>query len=754
MTRWLGGIRRKLAISFSLLVSAFAVLMVVFYPNRLEQQARSALIARAEAVRDMTAYSLSAGLYFGDSSAIREVLDGASRDAEVTLLEVRDLAGRLTTIRRDAGAMAHDTIVGGGYVAPDGATYITSTLVLHGTTQVGTLHLGLSLAAVRKDVRAARQLGLIVGALILIIGLALVYTVSTLVTRPLLDVVDTARRIAAGDLSLRAPATSDADVSQLVNAVNSMVDSLAGAQSELARINAELEARVQARTAELESLIELAPTAIVEVDLAWHVTRWNRSATKLFGWTADEAIGHPIPYVTEEHLAEFSKNQARLIATGTLPALDVAWRRKDGSPVHVLVSAGKLSDELGRPTGYLAFVTDLTERKSLEEQLRQAQKMEAVGRLAGGIAHDFNNILTVITACAALLRDTSVTTEQREDIEQIVAAAQRAAALTNQLLTFSRQEVVQLEPVNLSNVVHSMDPMLRRLLRENIRVTTSLGREVGVVTADRRQLERVLLNLVVNASDAMPQGGALTTETRNVRLDEAFTQRYRGMTPGNYVLLSVRDTGVGIDAETIQNIFDPFFTTKEVGKGTGLGLATVYTVATQLGGCVDVVSSKGNGATFNVYLPLTGVQPAAEAASSAIAGPTGGGRETVLLVEDEEPVRRVLRRTLERLGYSVLDAGSGEDGLAVSKSHDGSIDIVVTDLMMPGMNGREFADRLHATKPELRVVFISGYIEERVRQGGLVDANHAFLRKPFTGPELDETIRALLDRTPRTTTPT
>lgn len=772
--RSLYGIRTKLLVSFSVLVASIALFVFAFFPARLERQAMRLTVAKAEAVRDMAAYTLSAGLVFNDTAAIDEVLAGVAQAHGVMLLVVRDQSGyRIASfggdslVARAAGAREG--------ITRDGRMYVTSAAVTHAGTPVGHLTLGVSLADLRAEVRGARKLGVLVGGLIILVGLLIVYAISTLVTRPLSAVSDTVRRIANGDLTMRAVGTSDVEVAQFVTGFNHMVDSLVGAQAELSSINQELEARVDVRTSELreavaaqqrvqgalaqseaearassetlQTLFDLAPQVIITVDLEWRVTRWNKAAEDLFGWTAAEVIGRPIPYIPDDQRAAFDAHRLRMVDTVS-PPMETVRCCKDGRRVSVLVSGSILRDHEQQPTGYIAVVSDLTERKSLEDQLRQSQKMEAIGRLAGGVAHDFNNILTVITSSTALLQERERDDEDREELDAIAASAMRAAALTRQLLMFSRKQPVNLRPLNLNDVVHNMGPMLRRLLRANIQFNTGLGSSLAQVTADPSQLEQVILNLVVNASDAMPMGGRLSVETTNVELDGLYAVAHADVKAGNYVQLSVTDTGVGMDSATIEKIFEPFFTTKGVGQGTGLGLATTYAVVTQLGGHIRVYSEPGAGTVFKIYFPhaaepATAPRLPTPVSGSAAAMPRTRG-VTVLLVEDEASVRSVLRRNLERQGYSVMEAADGEAGLVAAAGHSGSIDILLTDIMMPGMNGRVFADRLRETRPDTRLVFMSGYTGETVSVRGLVDDGHAFLQKPFSNSQLLSALRDVL----------
>ncbi len=401
----------------------------------------------------------------------------------------------------------------------------------------------------------------------------------------------------------------------------------------------------------------------------------------------------------------------------------------------------------GRLVGILGIGRDVTERVQLEQQLRQAQKMEAVGRLAGGIAHDFNNILTAITGYAdLLLEDLGATDPRRQDADEIHKAADRAAGLTRQLLAFSRQQVLQPTVLEVNKLVSDLEKMLRRLLGEDVELGTRLAPTTGRVKADPGQLEQVIMNLAVNARDAMPNGGKLTLETGNVDLDGAYAADHYPARAGPFVMLAVSDTGIGMSEETQVHMFEPFFTTKEKGKGTGLGLATVYGIIKQSGGFIWVYSEVGHGTTFKLYLPR--VEELAERASQPAQAPARAARgtETVLVVEDEAPVRSVARQVLERHGYTVLEAPSAEAALDIVARYSGTIHLLLTDVVMPGLNGRELANRLAGLRPDAKVIFMSGYTDDAVTRHGVLEPGSAYVQKPFTPDAIARKVREVLDR--------
>jgi PAS domain S-box-containing protein len=499
----------------------------------------------------------------------------------------------------------------------------------------------------------------------------------------------------------------------------------------------------------LAAVIQSSPLAIYTLDPASTVRTWNRAAEALYGWQAEEVIGRPLPTIGQD-LEDHARLRDRVLLGEALRGVEVTRRRKDGTSVDVSLSVAPLHDAAGRVTGILSIAADVTELRQLEGRYRQAQKMEAVGRLAGGIAHDFNNLLTAIIGTTALvLEDLGLESRARLDIQEIEKAAKRAAGLTRQLLIFSRQQVLEPRALDLNALVGNLEKMLHRLIGEDVELRTKPAAGLGAVRADPGQLEQAIVNLVVNARDAMPKGGRLTIETADVELDRGYVAAHGPALPGPYVLLAVSDTGVGMDGATKARLFEPFFTTKEPGRGTGLGLATVYGIVKQSGGYVWAYSELGHGTTFKIYLPRVAETPEAPESTTGTPTPVRGS-ETVLVVEDQEEVRKLTKRVLEGRGYTVLAARNGAEALEILAQHPSRIHLMITDVVMPGMNGREVAQLACARRSDLKVLFVSGYTGEAVLQHRLLEAGVAFLQKPFTPDVLARKTREVLDNSKET----
>jgi PAS domain S-box-containing protein len=494
-------------------------------------------------------------------------------------------------------------------------------------------------------------------------------------------------------------------------------------------------------------LLNAVQQAVIATDPDGLVIFWNAFAEKLYGWAPEEAVGKPIQELTPSpFLRDHGGEIGQRGAPGESWTGEFLVQGKSGKPFPALLTTAPIRDEQENVLGYVRVSIDLSERRALEEQFRQSQKMDAVGRLAGGIAHDFNNLLTVIRLNTEIIMDGFDPTDPRaEDVKQIRSAAERASSLTRQLLAFSRKQILQPRVLDMNSVVATVEPMLRRLIGEDIAIASTCGAR-GYVVADPGQVEQILVNLVVNARDAMPQGGTISIETQNVELDDTYTSEHAPVLAGRYVMLSVSDNGVGMSRETREHAFDPFFTTKEAGKGTGLGLATVYGIVKQSGGYVWIYSEPGHGTALKLYFPEVSSAAAFETGEyKATAKEAARGSETILLVEDEEAVRGLASRILERQGYRVIPAQHGREAMDIATREEGRIDLVLTDIVMPGMNGRGLVERLSAIRPRIKSLYMSGYTDDDIIRRGFIEPSKSFLQKPFTSEALLQTVRKVLD---------
>jgi PAS domain S-box-containing protein len=495
----------------------------------------------------------------------------------------------------------------------------------------------------------------------------------------------------------------------------------------------------------LSRAVEQSAEAVVITDAQGAIVYVNPAFERVSGLSREDALGqNPRILKSGEQDDDFYRQMWKTLLGGAAWTGQFVNRRQDGTLFEEEATISPVRDATGQVVNYVAVKRDITNEKRLEQQLFQSQKMEAIGRLAGGVAHDFNNLLGVITGYGELVLGRLPDDDPLEKkIKQILIAAERAAGLTRQLLAFSRQQVLQPRILDLNAVVSQMEQMLQRLIGEDVDLSTRLEPHLGSVKADPGQMEQVLMNLAVNARDAMPEGGQITVETQNVSIDADSVGTHSSTPMGRYVMLAVTDTGSGMAATTQARIFEPFFTTKEVGKGTGLGLSTVYGIVKQSDGYIWVYSEIGVGTTFKIYLPRTDEE--AQAAPPETARSEPGGAETVLLVEDEPSLRDLLSEVLGDNGYSVLVARSGAEAVEIAAKHAGAIQIMVTDVIMPGMTGPKIAELVAPTRPEMKVLFMSGYSDESVTRHGLVGPGRAFLSKPFGPDVLLRRVRESLD---------
>lgn len=495
----------------------------------------------------------------------------------------------------------------------------------------------------------------------------------------------------------------------------------------------------------LRALIETAPLAICVTDLEGRVKSWNAAAERIFGWSEAEVVGARFPIVPEDKWDEFMAAVEEAKRGNTFAGARRRRLTRSGALIDIAIWNAPLRDREGEITGILSVIADVSDELRLEQQLREAVKMEAIGRLAGGVAHDFNNILTVITGYAEMLAESLSDDEALSaDAAEILRAADHASALTNQLLVFSRHQPSNPELIDLNEVVLSLQKMLRRVIGEDVHLVTRTSPDLALVRADPAKMQQVLLNLAVNARDAMPNGGTLVIETAEVELDGSYAGLHMGVAPGRYIMLAVSDTGTGMDQETRSRLFEPFFTTKEKGKGTGLGLSTVYGIVKQFDGEIWVYSELGKGTTFKIYLPAVNDVAVPERARTDLE-PASGGVETVLLVEDDTGVRKLVRSVLESQGYRVLEAADPLVALDLCRSTPDAIHLLLTDVVMPHMSGRDLAVRAADLRPDMRVLYMSGYTDSVVIHHGIASGDALFIQKPFTPDDLARKVRQVLD---------
>ncbi|HEX6090440.1 MAG TPA: ATP-binding protein [Gemmatimonadales bacterium] len=712
-----------------------AVGVVVYDITTLRPRTRADLAAQAALI----GMNSTAALAFDDPASGAENLRTLASRPELAAT-IYDSAGRVFASHPEGAAP-----LAGPFEVREEFTSSELTLtrpILSEGEPIGWLMLRADIPPLRQRLP---QYGLLVGVVMLTLG-TLAWLLSRMLRRsisdPLRRLADTARAIGRNrDYRVRAMKDSDDEIGEVTTAFNEM----------LATIEAR-EAALRESSLRLQDAMQAAGMAQWRWDVARDAFSWGGEEDRVFRDAARPRNGSLAAFleVLEPDDREPAERALRAAArTDGSCEVDVRLPRPEAEPRSLVLRGRAERRPEGSGLELFGLAIDVTERRSLEQQLLQSQKMEAIGRLAGGIAHDFNNLLTAILgyarfAKAGLAEESPV----REDVHQIQLAGERAAALTGQLLAYARRQMVAPRTADLNELVGRMQRMLRRLIGEDVALDLACAAELWPTRIDSAQFEQVLLNLVVNARDATPSGGRIVIGTRNETFDASAVRNHPEMMPGDYAVLTVGDSGVGMDAPTLARVFEPFFTTKEQGKGTGLGLAVCYGIVRQAGGHIWAASEPGRGSTFTVLLSRSEaeVAPADPGASEA----PGRGRETVLVVEDEAAVRSLAARTLASLGYNVLEAATGGEALGIARQHAGAIDVLVSDVVMPGMSGPAVAEAVAAARPGVRIVFMSGYTDEAIEAENLGMEGAVLLPKPFDPDVLGRTVRSVLDGAPAT----
>ena len=623
------------------------------------------------------------------------------------------------------------------YVRRAGSSVVHMAVpILVGGRVRGVAIITLSTEAQEQRIAALRNRLALAAIAFILAGVVVAIALARHVARPVSELALAAGRLAAGDYDLSIGTSRDDEIGALAAAFDRMVANLRTAHRDL-----------EVARADVERILESMPDAVLVADFesvgGCVITRANSAAATLLGWTQQELAARPLASVVRGE-DELRAELVALHGAALLRDRNVVYVSRSGTTIDVRLSASRMRGE-GRAHSYVLVASDVREVRALESQLHQSQKMEAVGLLAGGVAHDFNNLLSVILGYGELLRGKLHDTGSVTYLDMITEAGDRATKLVAHLLAFSRRRVIEPQPLDLRTTVSDMQKMLRRIIREDIELVAELPEALDAVETDPGQIEQVLLNLAVNARDAMPSGGRLTIHLENLVIDEAGARHTLGLAPGRHVVLLFSDTGVGMTPEVRDHAFEPFFTTKERGRGTGLGLATVYGVVQQARGHISIETEVGRGTTFRIFFPSS-TRTAADTRRCLPSHDSGTGTETILVVEDEPALRSFVVCILKDRGYMVLDASDGLAALEVSRLHSGTIDLLLTDVVMPRMGGPALAKTLSTERPGLGVLYMSGYTDGALTEQGVLDAEVQLVQKPFTSAKLLTRVRQRLDK--------
>jgi len=720
-------IRTRIITAAMLVVMVATIAYALYFVGKERNDARAQLSVTIEHNDRLLKVVTAGPLYDGNVEQLDATLDSLFSDPDIISIDLKEFNGNIRMFRTRTPAAAI------------GETITSRVVITRKMDELGEIITTYSTARIEQRLLQSRN-NIIFFSCILILGLSVViYLVAKGLTGPIDRLTTAAQAMANGNLDQEIGTSGAQELSSLGQSFIRMRDAIRAKMADLAAQNAAMRLK--------DAAIDSSINGIAIADAEGLLTYINSSFLHMWGYNdAAQVLGKPVVHFWHEE--EKAAQVMETVLTGGGGVGELVAKRRDGSLFPVEFSASLVKDEAGTTVYLMGSFVDITERKraeeekaKLESQLLQAQKMESIGRLAGGVAHDFNNMLSVILGYAALMKSRLPAGDPlMNHVLEIEKAGIHSRDITSQLLAFSRKQIIAPRPVNLNDLITATRTTIARLIGEDIDLHFFPEKDIGKIKIDPSQVDQIVMNLAVNARDAMPGGGKLTIETETVHLDEAYCRQHLGSTPGQYVLLAVSDNGVGMDTDTLSHVFEPFFTTKEVGKGTGLGLATVYGIVRQNGGFINIYSEPGKGTMFKIYFPRIMEEEIMEL-EKAVETPFSSGTGTILLVEDDAMVRGMAAALLEEIGYNVLIAKTPMEALSICEKRDTSIDLLLTDVVMPEMKGTELRDRINAIRPGIKVLFMSGYTSNVIVHHGVLEEGVRFIHKPFSMQDLAAKVR-------------